>query len=91
MVIELTIRYRDYTIFLDNNKHTSTNLESLGTVMLRMMNETRESLDSTAVDWSAEALNFVKETSLASPDKLSNVNSSMAQFWPLLRHASTYS
>jgi hypothetical protein len=79
-VAELTVRHRDHTLFPDNNEHTSANLESLGTVMLRMMNETRESLDSTAVDWSAEALDFVKETSLVSPDELSDVSSSMAQF-----------
>lgn len=52
--------------------------------MLQMMNETIGSLDSTTVDWSAEALDFVKATSSASPDELSDVSVSTAQFWPLL-------
>jgi hypothetical protein len=55
------------------------------TVMLQMMNETTQSLDSMAVDWSAEALDFVKATSSASPDELSDVRVSTAQFWPLLK------
>ena len=53
--------------------------------MLQMMNETIGSLDSTAVDWSAEALDFVKATSSASPDELSDVSVSTAQFWPLIK------
>ena len=40
--------------------------------MLRMMNETRESLGSTAVEWSAEALDFVKAISSVYPDELSD-------------------
>jgi len=40
--------------------------------MLQMMKETRESLDSTAADWSPEAVDFVQATSWASPDELSD-------------------
>lgn len=69
------LRREDYTTPNDG-EHTSTNSESLGTLMLRMMNETRESLATTTVSWSAEALDFVKATSLASPDELSDVSSS---------------
>ena len=53
--------------------------------MLQMMNETIESLDFTAVDWSAEALDFIKATSSATPDELSDVSLSTAQFWPLTK------
>jgi hypothetical protein len=35
--------------------HTSADLNSLGTIMLEMMDETRETLKSTVLDWSAEA------------------------------------
>ena len=42
--------------------------------MLEMMDETRESLKSTPVDWSAEAVNFVEATSSATPDELSDVS-----------------
>ena len=59
--------------------------------MLQMMKETRESLDSTAVDWSAEAVDFVEATSLTSLDELPDVILSTPLFWVLLRLASTYS
>jgi hypothetical protein len=42
--------------------------------MLEMMDETRETLKSTAVDWSAEAVNFVEATSSATPDELLDVS-----------------
>jgi hypothetical protein len=42
--------------------------------MLQIMNETRLSLDSTAVGWSAKAVDFVEATSLASLDELSDVS-----------------
>ena len=42
--------------------------------MLRMMNETRESLSCIEVGWSAEALDFVNAVSSASPDELSDVS-----------------
>jgi hypothetical protein len=48
------------TIFPDNKKHTSADLNSLGTIMLEIMDETRETLKSIVVDWSAKAVNFVK-------------------------------
>ena len=48
--------------------------------MLQMMHETRETLKSTAVDWSAEAVNFVEATSSATPDELSDVNFPNLQF-----------
>ena len=37
------------TFFPDDEEHTSADLESLKTIMLRMMNETGESLDSSEV------------------------------------------
>jgi hypothetical protein len=64
----------DPTIFPDDREHTSADLNSLGTIMLEMMDETRETLKSTAVDWSAEAVNFVEATSSATPDELSDVS-----------------
>lgn len=49
--------------------------------MLRMMNETRESLDSTELDWSDEALDFIKETASSKfPDEISYVSIFMDQF-----------
>ncbi|KAI9774176.1 MAG: hypothetical protein M1839_001878 [Geoglossum umbratile] len=62
----------DPTLFPEDEEHTSADLNSLGTIMLQMMNETRETLKSTAVDWSAEAIDFIEATSLASPDELSD-------------------
>jgi len=38
------------TIFPDNKKHTLANLNSLSTIMLQMIDETRETLKSTTVD-----------------------------------------
>lgn len=40
----------DLTIVPDNREHTSADLNSLRTIMLEMMDETRETLKSTAVD-----------------------------------------
>lgn len=40
----------DPTIVPDNREHTSADLNSLRTIMLEMMDETRETLKSTAVD-----------------------------------------
>jgi hypothetical protein len=42
--------------------------------MLEMMDETRETLKSTVVDWSTEAVNFVEVTSSSTPDELSDVS-----------------
>jgi hypothetical protein len=42
--------------------------------MLEIMDETRETLKSTVVDWSAEAVNFVEVTSSLTPDELSDVS-----------------
>jgi hypothetical protein len=43
--------------------------------MLEMMDETRETLKSTAADWSAEAINFIEAaSSSATPDELSDVS-----------------
>jgi hypothetical protein len=61
-------------MFPENREHTSTDLNSLGTIMLEMMDKTRETLKSTAVDWSAAAVNFVEATSSSTPDELSNVS-----------------
>ena len=57
--------------------------------MLRMMNETRESLESTDQDWTPEALDFVLATSSASPNELSDVRSTIPWLRSLLRLAST--
>jgi hypothetical protein len=66
--------YLDPTIFPDNREHTSADLNSLGTIILEMIDETRETLKSTAVDWSAEAVNFVEATSSIILDELSDVS-----------------
>jgi hypothetical protein len=43
--------------------------------MLQLMMESKRTLDRTGRErWSAEAINFVEATSLASPDELSNVS-----------------
>jgi len=78
----------DPTIFPDEREHTSADLNSLGTIMLQMMDETRESLKSTAVDWSAEAVNFIEATSFVTPDELLDVSFPNLQFESLLRVAS---
>ncbi|KAF4636054.1 hypothetical protein G7Y89_g2029 [Cudoniella acicularis] len=62
----------DPTIFPDEREHASADLNSLGTIMLQMIDETRETLKSTAVDWSAEAANFVEVTSFATLDGFSD-------------------
>ena len=49
----------DPTIVPDDRGHTSADLNSLRTIMLEMMDETRGTLKSTAVDWSAEAVHFL--------------------------------
>ena len=49
-----------------------------------MMNETGESLGSSEVPWSAEALDFVKAISSRSPDELSDVSVQTVLFQPLL-------
>jgi hypothetical protein len=79
----------DTTLFPDDREHTSADLNSLGTIMLEMMDETRETLKSTAVDWSAEAVNFVEATSSATPDELSDMSFPNLQFRSLLKLAST--
>jgi hypothetical protein len=80
--------YPDHTLFPDNDEHTSADLNSLGIIMLQMMDETRETLKSTTVDWSAEAVNFVEATSFATPDELSDVSFPNLQFGSLLKFAS---
>ncbi|KAH8757117.1 hypothetical protein BGZ57DRAFT_1008862 [Hyaloscypha finlandica] len=49
----------DPTIFPDDREHTSADLNSLGTIMLEIMDKTRKTLKSTPVDWSAEAHVFI--------------------------------
>lgn len=83
--------YLDPTIVSDDREHTSAGLNSLGTIMLEMMDETRETLKSTAVDWSAEAVHFIEATSSATPDELSDVSFASLQFRSLLSLASTSS
>jgi hypothetical protein len=41
---------------------------------LQMMDETSQTLKSTAVGWSAAAVNFVEATSSTNPDQLSGVS-----------------
>lgn len=89
--MELINKSLDHTLFPDNNEHTSANLESLGTIMLQMMNETKVSLESTVAGWSAEAVHFLEATSFASPAELSAVSLFKPEFLPLLRLSSMYS
>jgi hypothetical protein len=70
----------DHTLFLDNDEHTSADLNSLGTIILEMMDETRESLHSTPADWSVEAVDFVEATSFITLDELSDVSFPNLQF-----------
>ena len=49
-------------------------MNALGTIILQIMDETRETLKSLAVSWSAEAVNFAEATSFATPDELSDVS-----------------
>lgn len=68
--------FLDPTIAPGVREQTSADLNSLGTVMLQLMGETRETLNSTALDlWSAEAVNFVEAASSSTPDELSDVSS----------------
>jgi hypothetical protein len=55
------------------------------------MDETRETLKSTAMLWSAKAVNFVEATSFPKPDELSDISFPNLQFGSLLRLASTSS
>lgn len=75
----------DHTLFPDNDEHTSADLNALGTIMLQMMDETRETLKSPAGSWSAEAVNFVEATSFATPDELMDVSLPNLQFGSLLK------
>jgi hypothetical protein len=72
-------------LFPDNEAHTSADLNALGTIMLQMMDETRETLKSPAVSWSSEAVNFAEATSFATPDELSDVSFPNFQSRLLLR------
>jgi hypothetical protein len=89
-IVDLINTCPDHTLFPDNDEHTSADLNSLGTIILEMMDETRESLKSTAGDWSADTVNFVEATSCATPDELSDVSFPNLQFGSLLRLASTF-
>ena len=90
-IVDLINTCPDHTLFPDNDEHTSANLNSLGTIILEMMDETRESLHSTPANWSAEVVNFVEATSFATPDELSDVSFPNLQFGSLLKLASTSS
>jgi hypothetical protein len=81
----------DPTIFPDDREHTSADLNSLGTIMLEIMDKTRKTLKSTPVDWSAEAVNLLEATSSATPDELSDASFPNFQFRSLLRLTSTSS
>ncbi len=56
--------------FLDNYEHTSADLNSLRTIILEIMDETRELLHSTLADWPVKVVNFVKATSFAKLNEL---------------------
>ena len=58
----------DHTLFPDNEEHTLADLNTLGTIMLQIMDETRDTLKSPAVSCSAEA------TSFPTPDERSDVS-----------------
>jgi hypothetical protein len=65
----------DPTIQPASGDQTSADVDSLGTVMLELMREKRETLTSTALDvWSDEAINFVEACSLSTLDELSDVS-----------------
>ena len=81
----------DPTIFPDEREHTSADLNALGIIMLQMMDGARETLKSTAMLWSAKAVNFVEATSFPKPDELSDISFPNLQFESLLRLASTSS
>lgn len=73
----------DHTSLPNNDEHTSASLESLATVMLSMMGESRDSLDDTPGKWSTEALDFVRATSSVSPEELSYVSGhDVLVVWP---------
>lgn len=60
--------------------------------MLNMMDESRDSLDDTPGKWSAEAVDFVRATSSASPEELSDVSiHGMLVGWPRAYLTSIYS
>ncbi|KFY64959.1 hypothetical protein V497_01542 [Pseudogymnoascus sp. VKM F-4516 (FW-969)] len=56
------------------NDRTSTGINSLRALMLEMMRETAETLNSREGGWSAEAVSFVEAISWASPYELSDVS-----------------
>ncbi|KAH6704207.1 hypothetical protein BKA61DRAFT_618091, partial [Leptodontidium sp. MPI-SDFR-AT-0119] len=63
----------DPTNFPDDKENISEDSESLGTIMLQMMNEKRETLEASPEGWSAEAVHFLEATASATPDELSDV------------------
>ncbi|PVH68541.1 hypothetical protein DL98DRAFT_630505 [Cadophora sp. DSE1049] len=60
------------TNFPDDKENISEDSESLGTIMLQMMNEERETLEASPDGWSAEAVHFVEATATATPEELSD-------------------
>ena len=80
------MRTLDPTIAPAVGEQTSADLNTLGTVMLKLMGETRETLNSAASYlWSAEAINFVGATSSSTPDELSDVSMDSDFHMSLLR------
>ncbi|KFY64594.1 hypothetical protein V496_03167 [Pseudogymnoascus sp. VKM F-4515 (FW-2607)] len=57
-----------------SNDHTSTGMDSLRVLVLQLMRETVETLNSGVGKWSAEAISFVEAIPLASPCELSDVS-----------------
>jgi hypothetical protein len=49
-------------------------LNSLGTIILEIIDKIRETLKSIVGDWSIEAVNFVEATSFLIPDELSDIS-----------------
>jgi hypothetical protein len=71
--------HSDPTIQPADGDQTSADASSLGTVMLELMREKRETLTSIALDvWSDEAINFVEACSTAAVASRSKLSKSMA-------------
>ncbi|KFY32537.1 hypothetical protein V493_00088 [Pseudogymnoascus sp. VKM F-4281 (FW-2241)] len=62
----------DPTDFPDNRSYSSADMGSLRGVMVDMMRDTAEYLNSPQEKWSVEAISFLKAISWASPDELSD-------------------
>ncbi|KFY45789.1 hypothetical protein V495_02812 [Pseudogymnoascus sp. VKM F-4514 (FW-929)] len=66
------LKGKPLVLLSQSNDHTSTGMNSLRVLMLEMMRETVETLNSREGGWSAEAISFVEAISWASPYELSD-------------------